>query len=309
LVKADGSKKPFSASKCAEAIFAKAKAAFHTHRPQQRGDQRPRTPFKGDPGTLVHVVGLPDGADVNAVRDAYRASGKNVRWVEILPVEADAVAAALVRFDNPADATAACAIVEVNGAPVTAQVATGEVDAGFWKRMSDSMDAKRARLNEPPPRKEIKVVAGCLLEVDGIPRSVNGRDVKESYSGSDLYNVRFVEMVVGPEGNDSDFHTALIRFNSPIDAAAALEVKEVSGTAVTAKIATGDAEKGFWSRMEEHINKKAQEDFRNGGGRGGGGGGFRRGGKGGKGKGKGGGGKGWRNSGKGGRGGGKGRRW
>ena len=125
---ADGTKSPFSARKCVDAIFPLGGGNAERNTEKRKRDcereQRPAPePIKTQPGCILRVQGL-DLASVG-VMEIKRTFGENhnIRFVEIQRDGAPANEA-LVRFHTEADCTAACAspITEISGIAITKEV-------------------------------------------------------------------------------------------------------------------------------------------------------------------------------------------
>ena len=112
------------------------------------------------------------------------------------------------------------------------KVATGSVEAGFWDRMNASLEAKRQRVDEPPKPFEIKVVPGCLVKIDGFPTETSVNAIKDVYADAGK-PVRFVDVLSGP---DAQTGSALIRFNSPEEAKAAIGIGAIDGHDISVEV-------------------------------------------------------------------------
>lgn len=199
--------------------------------------------------------------------------------------DGEELGAALVRFHNAKECAASASITEVCGTTVAVEVASGDVETAYGKRLENALAAKRTRENEPSVPK-VKMVPGSLIAVRGLPEHCSPTDLKTAFSAK--HNVRYAEM---PCGDDED-SPALVRFHSASDASASLDITEVNGALVRVEIATGEIESGFWTRLNEVMRAAALKRHEEGGGhrRGGGGGsgygsnrrGGRRGGRGGR---------------------------
>ena len=118
------------------------------------------------------------------------------------------------------------------------KVATGSVEAGFWDRMNASLEAKRQRSDEPPKPFEIKVVPGCLVKIDGFPTETSINAIKDVYAEAGK-PARFVDLL---SGSDAQTGSALIRFNTPEDAKAAIGIAAIDGHAVSVEVIHADPE-------------------------------------------------------------------